>query len=87
MLQGLKQMKCISVFVYHCVFSFRMIRDPPIFVLCQASVDMLAVLVLRIPSEAWMFQWKVERNESNDRKLRKAYGRCLSRKRAEKGGT
>ena len=33
-----------------------------------------------------MFQWKVGRNESNDRKRRKAYGQCLSRKRAEKGG-
>ena len=74
--------------VYRCIYQTCIFfpHDPPILVLCQVSLDMLAVLVPRIPSEAWMFQWKVGRNESNDRKRRKAYGQCLSRKRAEKGG-
>jgi hypothetical protein len=74
---------CVSVYISWCIF---FPHSPPILVLCQVSLDMLAVLVPRIPSEAWMFQWKVGRNESNDRKRRKAYGQCLSRKRAEKGG-
>eukprot|EP00435_Cladocopium_sp_Y103_P016422 s462_g4.t1 len=55
----------------------------------EVSVDVLAVLaahVPRIPWEAWMFQWKVGRNESNDPKRRKAYGQSLGRKGQKRQG-